>query len=161
MYQKKYDKERETNIKEINTIKILHCYRGKEKELPKKTNVWCWWCCHPFDTIPRFVPTKYDQLRRRYKVTGNFCGWPCAKAFMIHDTSYLNKKSTSMLSGLIREIHGRHYIIPSAPPRTALKNFGGTMTIEEFRNIDKGEYFEINNHVMQLDDAFLIKHYKK
>ncbi len=161
LYQRKYNKKKENNPEEIDTIKILHCYKGKEKELPKKTNVWCWWCCHPFDTIPRFIPTKYDQMRRRYKITGNFCGWPCAKAFMIHDTSYVVKRSTSMLTSLIREIHGRHYNIPSAPPRTVLQNFGGTMTIEEFRNIDNNEYFEINNHVMQLDNAFLVKRYRK
>jgi len=161
IYKKKYETSSRDDINVINNIKILHCYKGKEKELPIKTNIWCWWCCHPFDTPPRFIPTKYDELRRRYRVTGNFCSWSCAKAFMMNDSSYITNKSTIMLTSLIREIHGSYYNIHSAPPRTTLKAFGGTMSIEEFRSIDTNEYFEINNHVMQLDDSLQIKHYKK
>lgn len=161
IYHKKYDTKAKDDINVIDNIKILHCYKGKEKELPKKTNIWCWWCCHPFDTVPRFIPTKYDELRRRYKVTGNFCSWSCAKAFMINDSSHITNRSTIMLTSLIREINGSCYNIHSAPPRTTLKVFGGKLSIEEFRNIDNNEYFEINNHVMQLDNSLHIKHYKK
>lgn len=157
-----YDKQFEYNS--INTqnpdvfkIKILHCYEGKEKELPDKTDVWCWWCCHPFDGVPRFMPTKYDEQRQRYKVTGNFCSWGCAKAFMLYDSSYVLRNSLSMLTSLIRKINGSYYNFPTAPPRSALKVFGGTMTIEEFRNRDKNEYFEINNNIMMLDEGFYIK----
>ena len=146
-----------TNKTEYEKIKILHCYRGKEKELPNKTNIWCWWCCHPFDTIPRFIPTKYDNIRKRYKITGNFCGWSCAKAFMYYDTNYTIKNNMSMFTNMIKEIHGSFYDVKCAPPKAVLKNFGGTIDIEEFRAMDKNIYFEINNHIMNIDESYHIR----
>lgn len=154
IYTKQYKKKEEDTT---SIIKILHCYRGEKKELPKKTDVWCWWCCHPFDGIPRFIPTKHDHIRKRYKVIGNFCGWSCAKSFMYYDTNYLIKNNMVMLTNMIKEIHGSYYDVKCAPPKSVLKNFGGTMSIEEFRNVDKNTYFEINNHIMSLDNSFIIK----
>lgn len=157
IYAESYDKNNHQKFKQTENIKILHCYKGKEKELPKKTDILCWWCCHPFDTIPRFIPTKHDTIRRRYKVTGTFCGWSCAKAFAFYDTNYTIKNNMMMLTSLIREIHGYYHDVKCAPPRTILKAFGGTMSIEEFRSIDKNVYYEINNHVMSLDSSMMIR----
>ena len=123
--------------------------------------MWCWWCCHPFDGPPRFVPTSYDELRDRYRVTGNFCNWGCVKAFMLYDRVYLNRSVIGSLNSLIYRIHGAHYNVPTAPPRTALKVFGGTMNIEEFRNIDKNEYFDINTSIMTIDESYHISKHKR
>lgn len=145
--------KKKENPKKKENIHILKCYRGRETELPTKTDILCWWCCHGFDTIPRFMPTKYDEMRKRYKIAGNFCSWSCVKAFMVYDSTALIPKGI-MLNTLIKAIHGSSYNISCAPPRSVLKVFGGNMTIEQFRNIDKNEYFEIHTNKMYYDENY-------
>lgn len=134
---------------------ILKCYRGKVSFYPIKSEIACWWCCHTFDSIPRFFPTKYDPLRDRYKVSGNFCSWQCAKAFMLDN----NKSNmSSVLTSMIKKIHGRSYIIKPAPPRQSLKIFGGKLSIEEFRN-SKEELYDVCESVMIFDKDYIVKKY--
>ena len=143
--------------KNKDNIQILHCYKGKETLWKEKTNIWCWWCCHPFDGPPRFIPTKYDELRDRYQVTGNFCSWNCAKAFILRDKGFSNNLNTHYFHSLVKKIHGSNYNIKPSPCRQTLKCFGGSLTIEEFRNIDDNVYYDIQTSKMELDDAFIIK----
>jgi hypothetical protein len=138
-------------------IKIMHNHNGVNKPIPKKTDILCWWCCHQFDGIPRFIPTKYDEIRQRFKVTGCFCSWACAKAFILNDSFYINNKSLMLLVKLIRTIHGRHYDIPTAPPRSTLRVFGGTLDIKEFRNVDKNIYYEINTNRITMDENYYVR----
>ena len=138
-------------------INILHRYKGKDTPIPKKTDVWCWWCCHQFDGIPRFMPTNYDEVRKRFRVMGIFCSWSCVKAFYENEPKYSNGSKGTLLTTLIRTIHGRYYDISSAPPRSALKVFGGTMTIEQFRNIDKNIYYEINSDRITMDRSYYLR----
>ena len=160
-YRKKGDaKIRILKDKEpIRVVKMMHHYNGTKKELPCKTDVWCWWCCHPFDNQPRYLPTKYDELRSRFQVMGNFCSWACVKSFDLNESSYASGKM--LLTTLMRTIHGKSYNIDSAPPRSALKVFGGTMSIEEFRNRDKNVYYEINTNRITMDNDYYIKEIKK
>lgn len=149
-------KDNKDNKTSTEMIKILHCYKNNEKELPNTTDVWCWWCCHPFDGIPRFMPTKYDSIRKRYKVMGNFCSWQCTKAFMYFDNNYSITNNMNLLTKLIKDIHGKTISLSCAPPKSILKNFGGKMSIEEFRSIDKNTYFEINKTKMMIDENYFI-----
>ena len=151
------NKNNKIHGRDIKYIKILGCYGGKTTQIPTKTNILCWWCCHSFDTIPRFIPTRYDQIRNRFKVTGNFCSWSCARSYFINEHRFSGKSTNILLSSLIRVIHGRSYNINSAPPRSALKAFGGKMTIDEFRNLDKNVYFEINSNRITMDESYYIR----
>lgn len=153
--QKKKNKPTKTSGTE--NVAILKVLKGKAFEYPNKSDLWCWWCSHPFDTPPRFFPTKYDEIRKRFKVCGNFCSWGCVKSFMLSDTVYSSKVSMSILNLLIKSIHGSTYDIPCAPPRCMLKVFGGNMTIDEFRNIDKNQYFEVNISKISIDDDVFVK----
>ena len=144
--------------KSFKKVEILKCYRGKKTLWPEQTDIWCWWCCHPFEGTPRFLPTKYDQRRDRFKVTGNFCSWSCAKRFIIEDTQkFLLPKTIQMFSLLVRKINGYFYNIKAAPPRQMLKVFGGPLTIEEFRNIDDNVYYDIQKSILELDTNYLIR----
>lgn len=134
---------------------ILKCYRGKVSFYPTKSEIACWWCCHTFESTPRFFPTKYDPLRDRYKVSGNFCSWQCVKAFMLNN----NKSNmSSILTSMIKKIHGRSYIIKPAPPRQSLKIFGGELSIEEFRN-NKEDLYDVCESVMIFDKDYIVKKY--
>ena len=47
------------------------------------SNIWCWWCCHPFETIPLELPHKYDTHRNKFYTSGTFCSWSCMKSYAI------------------------------------------------------------------------------
>lgn len=100
---------------------------------PRRTDVWCWWCCHPFDTPPLPLPTRFDDRRDVFHVTGTFCSWACMKAYNSNSTSYLKNVTASVISLFHKRCTGTLGGILPAPPRLALKVFGGQMTIEEFR----------------------------
>lgn len=142
-----------TSKKNNKYIKILSDY----KIIPKQTDVLCWWCCHKFDGIPRFMPTKYDPVRQRFRVTGNFCSWPCVRSYMEDE----KRITHTLLLKLVWIIHGKRYDINKAPPRSALKAFGGKMTIDEFRNNDPNVYYEVNTNRITMDDNYYIKECKK
>ena len=74
-----------SECKEINTLKkfkIITTIKNLNfTEMPEKTDICCWWCCHKFDNIPCTLPTKYDPLRKRFTFTGIFCSWNCSKSY--------------------------------------------------------------------------------
>lgn len=121
----------------------------------RSTDTLCWWCAHRFEGVPRFIPTHFDPIRKRFKVTGNFCSWGCARAMLSRDVAYSGCMEN--LYNLVSTIHGRRYDIRPAPPREALKVFGGTMTIEEFRARDKNVYFEINSDRISMDQNYYVR----
>lgn len=92
--------------------------------------MWCWWCCHPPEGEFLHMPLKQDKQTRKLITIGNFCTWECMKAYA------LDKYGTHM-GGVIcmymRTLRANRDVIRSAPPRIALKQFGGTLSIEEFR----------------------------
>ena len=45
--------------------------------------MWCWWCCHDFDTTPLSMPVRHDERRNTFHTSGNFCSWSCMKSFAI------------------------------------------------------------------------------
>ena len=106
-------------------------------KLPEKTDIWCWWCCHGFDSMPISVPLKYNKTKDSFQLVGAFCSFSCCKAYILesHNTSptiISNLKLMSKKMGL----NYKDKIIP-APPRRLLKVFGGIMSIEEFREQSK------------------------
>lgn len=107
-------------------------------KLPEKTNIWCWWCCHSFDSYPVALPAKYDDVRDSFLLVGTFCSFSCCKAYMLYSSIY-NKPTTMCNIKVLAKRMGCEYkqsVIP-APPRETLNVFGGYLTIEEFRNKTK------------------------
>ena len=104
------------------------------KNLPQKTDLWCWWCCHPFETIPVALPIHYDPLKDMFELAGNFCCFSCCKAYSINSPN-----NSSMYTSNIKLLAMKMGIpaktcIMAAPPRQVLKVFGGYLSIEEFRD---------------------------
>lgn len=141
-------------------IQILHTYQNKTKVYPDRTDILCWWCCHSFDTPPRFLPTKFDTLRNRYRIMGNFCSWNCAKAHLLHDRGNTIKSNVHLFASMLHKITGMIDKIKTAPPRQTLKQFGGILTIDEFRhNFDKySEIYMLQKNNFELDDTYKIVH---
>ncbi len=125
------------------TNKILHRYINDLTEVwPKNTDVLCWWCCHNFDTCPVPCPVDYDNIRHHYKVSGVFCGWSCAAAWSIKEYSsitllYQMKDEIGVCKCENNECTCEDITI--APNKCILKNFGGYMSIKDFRSIGKNK----------------------
>lgn len=100
---------------------------------PTSTDICCFWCCHPFDSVPIPAPKHYNFKQKKWKVSGNFCSWSCAKAYMLERPSY---QLASLLPLFRKQATGQAISdgIKAAPPRTALKMFGGPLSIDEFRS---------------------------
>ena len=94
----------------------------------------CYWCVHPLPQLPCLhLPVKYNDRTKVFGTIGNFCSWPCAKAYAINMNSARAGEIQSFLSLMRMHTFGRHVPLWSAPKREALACFGGTMTIDEFR----------------------------
>ena len=99
--------------------------------------MWCWWCCHPFEGQELRLPFKYDALRNRFETMGRFCSWGCMKSFNI-DRNGVNQGGIVGQNILVmRKQMTKEPICPvkCAPNRFSLKEFGGTLSIEEFRTV--------------------------
>ena len=105
-------------------------------ETSHKAGDWvcCWWCCNGFDTPSFSIPSEYNERRDRYTLFGIFCSPACGKAYMIKERGGDMGLRAHWFSRLL----SRHYkikgVVHAAPPRQALRMFGGPMSIEEFRS---------------------------
>lgn len=110
----------------------------KNGKWKKQTNIWCTHCVHPFTTVPIGLPEAFCKKTQKFIVRDCFCSFNCAHAFNIDLNDHkvwerlglLNRMKNIVFEG--SEIANKPII--RAGPRKTLKVFGGTKTIEEFRN---------------------------
>lgn len=97
-----------------------------------KTNIVCWWCTCNFDTVPCFIPEKYDD--DRYYVFGCFCSYNCAASYNLNMDDYKVYDRFSLIKKLYNQIYNNDADITLAPSREVLDKYGGPMTITDYRN---------------------------
>lgn len=101
----------------------------------EKTDVACLWCCHQFKTTPWGIPFKFFQ--QKFQLFGNFCTPNCTLAYILQnykDDDYLWEK-VALLNLLFFKVCGQYKNITPALDKMALKMFGGTLEIDDYRNI--------------------------
>ena len=80
------------------------------------------------------MPHKHDSRRNKFYTSGNFCSWSCMKSFAL-DKHGITRGS--IICGNIimmrRKMYNQLGSIKPAPNRFMLKEFGGDLTIDEFR----------------------------
>ena len=129
----------EKRVSKMN-INFIDNKSGEQKILDC-VDICCWWCTYEFDTLPCFIPEKYDD--GKYYVFGCFCSFNCAASYNINTNDYKIWERYSLLKKLYNKIHNTNEDISLAPDRETLKKFGGPLTIDEFRknnNICEKEY---------------------
>lgn len=132
-------------LREEETKKDIHIFEtmkefsnaNKKNTWPSSTNIWCFWCCHPFTTPPIAIPLYYTN--KTFHVTGCYCSFECSVSHLfqknnIHENEKWN--SYNLLHILRNKLISDPIIekIEFAPPKETLQVFGGNMTIQEFRN---------------------------
>ena len=115
------------------------------KQLPKTSDIACFWCAHTFGTQPCIIPER--EVNGTYMVYGNFCCPQCAFSHLLQETidPHVRWERVALLHRIYdREGHGRMF---PAPCRESLILFGGPLTIESFRaTIDK-RYVRVDVHM--------------
>ena len=106
----------------------------EDGDWPATTDQWCWYCCHPFESPPLPMPLKYDNKLDLFHVMGTFCSWPCIKAFNGDSSSYMKSVVATYITLFHWRCTGAPRGIRSAPPRQALRVFGGALSIQQFRD---------------------------
>ena len=137
-------REQDINIsgtKTKNSVLLINFLDSNKKKIwPSSTNIDCFWCCHPFDNFPFAIPIKYTY--NKFEVYGNFCSPECASAYIFDSNNEGDEiwERYSLLNILYKKIvNNKHTNIKLAPPRIILKNFGGKLSVEEFRECN-GDY---------------------
>lgn len=121
------------------------CLRDFADGYPQRTNIFCWWCCHPFDTQPIGIPFQHDGRANCYKVIGCFCSFACSLAYIKSESRYQKRVQYATVAAFYKYLTGdtkRKVCVEkltTAPPRCALRIFGGPQTIQEFRKAAENE----------------------
>lgn len=100
----------------------------------------CFWCCHSFSWTGAVLPISYDAYKNVYFCEGNFCSPECALAYnysdiRASDSTRWNRHAllSNLYSGLYKD-----RTLSVAPPRTLLRQFGGPLDIQQYREFVTG-----------------------
>jgi hypothetical protein len=133
-YEKKDQVDKHTKLYH-NNITFID-YKSGNKMVLKKTSIKCLWDGYSFTNIPFPLPEVYHN--NAYHVNGCFCSIDCALAYNLHvlkDSKIYQRKSLAIK--LYRELYDippiEDITIREAAPREILEDYGGHMSIEQFR----------------------------
>jgi len=102
-------------------------------------NTKCWWCKHNFNSPRLSLPEQYHN--NTFYCTGNFCSWECMKAYNIDSNDNFIWKRESLINLMYYFTYNEYKEIKPAASWLILKDFGGNLSINEFRKT-----FEIVNN---------------
>lgn len=134
-----FEQKKESDIDKIlNEIKNLeyklHTLQKNNKIKINKikfgNNTKCWWCKNTFDTPSIGIPEIY--FKNKFYCFGNFCSYNCALAYNIDSNDNVWKRN-SLLNLLYFKTYNIDRKIKAAPHWKLLKEYGGDLTIEDFR----------------------------
>jgi hypothetical protein len=115
----------DTEVKQLNIPKIMtHTLNfGPESK--------CWWCRNTFTNIAVQMPEEY--FNGVFHCVGNFCSYNCVKAYNLDLNDSLIWKRESLINLLYSLTYSDNKEIQAAPSWMVLKDYGGTLTIDQFR----------------------------
>lgn len=116
-----------------STSSIFHTHSSCTNDPIKSV---CWHCCHeiPESVQPVRVPRLYDNVERVYHVYGWYCSPSCAKAYILEHSTFDRGYQMNVFLRMLREVHDIKDPVIEAPPRLALRMFGGPFDIDSFRH---------------------------
>jgi hypothetical protein len=120
--------------KVFDTLPSIYSYES----WPKTTNIYCWWCCHQFDTVPIPYPVNYCKDHSSgeiiLRVKGCFCSFNCSKSW--GKNTIKGFKDEYLLFSLFKKMSNKKGVIniKPAPDKSLLRIFGGFLEIDKFRD---------------------------
>jgi len=139
--QKKYEPTiaKTADISTKNGPKIILSFNKQSLNQDECSNLHCWWCRYSIPSEFQILGCPLRHIDEVFYCEGSFCSFNCIKAY-IEDKNHYNMKyrdSSSLTLLYYSKIFNVNIIysnIFTAPHWSLLKNYGGNMDIEEFRN---------------------------
>jgi hypothetical protein len=91
----------------------------------------CWWDTHVFDTPSVKMPENY--FNGSFGCTGDFCSWECMMAYNIDINDENIARRTSLIYMMYKKTYNVFKEIKPAASWKILTDFGGVISIEDFR----------------------------
>jgi hypothetical protein len=140
-----------TNIK----IKAYTCFKEEHEkcEVPKFTNIKCWWCrsCIPKTIHPLGMPIRYNKEGDFFDTEGIFCSFNCMCSYLHENTNVSQYKDSGSLIYFMYKLIFNEYPykmnIRKAPSWKLLKEYGGHLSIEDFRSM----FNTVNIHTQNIE----------
>ena len=111
-----------------------HTVFRPDGKVPTRTDISCWHDANPFSGQPVTIPVAVDARKRTYEHYGIFCSVNCAKRYIIETDSNISSHRMLDFNMVMRDVHGIRGNIRPAPTKSVLKQFGGHMSLAEFRS---------------------------
>lgn len=119
----------------------------------------CWWCRNCFNTPSLQLPE--DYYNETFYCKGHFCSWNCKKTYNLELNDSLTWKRDSLINLEYYLTYGEYKDIIPAPHWMCLDEYGGNLTIDEFRKcalINTKEYLVLHppliSRQMQIEESY-------
>lgn len=129
-------------------------------------NTKCWWCKNCFKTPPVQLPE--DYYNETFFCIGHFCSFSCVKSYNSDINDSLIWKRESLINLLYFMTYSKYIEINPAPHWITLKDFGGNLSIEEFRkksNVNSKEYLILHpplvSRQIQIEESYKLSKLKE
>ena len=139
----------ETNIIDLkmsqNKRKVRNIMEFFKNNWLEKSPYACWNCTENFDNFPIGIPININDSGK-FNLCGNFCSFSCAARHLVEtENGEIMHERMCMLNMLAKKLTGNDdYNVTIASSRLALKKFGGTQTIDDYRANNITKYKEIH-----------------
>ena len=129
-------------------------------------NTKCWWCRNTFLTPCIQLPE--DYYNDTFYCIGNFCSFNCMKSYNLDLNDSLIYKRESLINLLYYLTYSEYKNIVSAPHWLTLEEYGGLLTIDEYREniiLNTKDYLILHppliSRQMQIEESYKIKKLKE
>ena len=129
-------------------------------------NTKCWWCRNTFDSPAVELPE--DYYNNTFFCTGNFCSYNCMKSYNLDLNDTLTSKRESLMNLMYFLTYSEYKYIVPAPHWMALEEYGGTLTIQKFREnsiTNTKEYLILHppliSRQMQIEESYKMNKLKE
>ena len=128
-----------------STMLVQYHNSAERKEIPMQSDAACFWCCHSFAHRPVVLPIR--DTGEYLQVMGNFCSPECAVAYLfdMRQDSHTRWEQLALLYRVYGEACGGN--IHPAPHRTVLTLFGGSLSIQEYRQMIQSQKVRVDVHL--------------
>lgn len=127
----------------------------QKSDFDHKCDINCFYCCAKFDTQP--IPLPFKLIKGNYYVKYIFCSWECMKSYVNEMNNCNSSHIYSLIHSFYKHLTKKKYDIQFSPPRHLLKDFGGNMSIEEFRKNNKKIVYSILDNPIILSNSIIEK----
>jgi hypothetical protein len=129
-------------------------------------NTKCWWCKNKFTQPAVQLPENYHN--NTFYCIGNFCSFNCVKSYNIDLNDNLIWEREGLINLLYNLTYNETKEIIYAPHWITLEEYGGNLTIEEFRRnsiVNTTEYLILHppliSRQMQIEESYKVNKLKE